>query len=383
MKRTLVLSAIALLLTIVSIGYFYFLKPTGGGIEQKTTAEEAKNKEETAMLTTNLIAAPGYVEPLSEEIEVGAEIAGKLKNVSVEEGEQVVKGQVLAVLENTDFETAIQTAQAQVPTLQRQKETSEARLAQAQVERERIYNGARIEERREAKSAFEQTLPNVENARREYERRLKLFDSGDISREEMERARTAFENAQKQSSTMRERFNVVNADARSDDLARADAAIKLAASQIREFDTQIVEAVARIREAESRLAKTIVRAPISGVILRKRLKTGEAVSPESPTGIVTIADTSLLRVRLDVDEIDVAKIREGQSAYVTADAYGERRFPARVAKIGQILGRKNIRTERPTEKVDTKILEVLLDLAPDQKLPLGLRVDAFIKTGDF
>jgi len=65
---------------------------------------------------------------------------------------------------------------------------------------------------------------------------------------------------------------------------------------------------------------------------------------------------------------------------VTTDAFGEQKFAARVIKIGRILGRKNFRDERPTEKVDTKILEVMLELAPGQKLPLGLRVDAFIAT---
>ena len=118
-------------------------------------------------------------------------------------------------------------------------------------------------------------------------------------------------------------------------------------------------------------------------MLRKRLKSGESVSPETPNGIITVADTSALFVRIDLDETDVAKIRKNQTAYVTADAFGEQKFAAKVIRIGQIMGRKNFRTERPTEKVDTKVLEVLLELAPEQKLPLGLRVDAFIKTDDF
>ena len=83
-------------------------------------------------------------------------------------------------------------------------------------------------------------------------------------------------------------------------------------------------------------------------------------------------------MRVDLDERDVAKVRANQTAYVTADAFGERKFQGKVIKIGQILGRKNFRTERPTEKVDTKILEVLIELDKGEILPLGLRVDAFI-----
>ncbi len=286
----------------------------------------------------------------------------------------------MLVLENADFEAQIVEAQSQIEILKRQKQTAEARVLQSQTDRARIENGARPEERREALQSYEQTLPNVAQATREAARREKLYASGDISREEFERSKRDLETARKQSGATRERYNVVNAAARSDDLNRADAAILLAENQAKELDASIKEAEARVKTAQANLAKTIIRAPISGVILRKRLKEGEAVSPENKMGIVSIADVSLLRVRVDLDETDVAKVRLNQSAYVTADAFGERKFAGKIIKIGQILGRKNFRTERPTEKVDTKILEVLIELAPGEKLPLGLRVDAFIKS---
>ena len=374
MKRTIILSTIAFLLTAFSIGYFFWIRPAQ--IEQKVSAENEPQKQNQSV--QNLVVAPGVIEAISEEIEVGAEIPGKIKQVLVEEGAQVLKGQTIAILENADFQANISTAKANIETLKSQQITAKARLLQAQTDRERIANGARTEERKEAKVEVEKTLPNIENARREFERRKKLFDSGDISREEMERAKTTLENAEKQLNAMQAKFNTINAPARQDDLAKADAAIRLAETQIREFDALIREAETRVRTTEANLAKTIVRAPMTGVILRKRLQDGESVSPESQTGIVSIADTSALRVRVDLDEIDVAKIKEGQSAKITADAYGEQKFSAKVVKIGQILGRKNFRTERPTEKVDTKILEVLLELESNQKLPLGLRVDAFI-----
>ena len=377
MKRTLILSTVVILLTAVSIAYFLYFRPNQIEIEQKTSAQKQTEKQQIA----NLISAPGVIEPISEELEVGTEISGKLKQVLVEEGDQVLKGQTIAVLENSDFQANIVSAKTQIETLQSQKATAEAKLLQAKTDRERTENGARREERQEAKANFDSTLPNIENSKREFERRKRLYDSGDVSREELERAKTVYENAQKQSETMKAKFEVVNADARKDDLQIADAAIRLAETQIREFDALIREAEARVRTAEANLDKTIVRAPITGLILRKRLKDGESVSPESPSGIVTIADVSALRVRVDVDEIDVAKIKIGQIGYVTAETYGTQKFSAKVVKIGQILGRKNIRTEKPQEKVDTKILEILLELEPNHKLPLGLRVDAFISAG--
>jgi HlyD family secretion protein len=130
------------------------------------------------------------------------------------------------------------------------------------------------------------------------------------------------------------------------------------------------------------LEKTYVRAPIPGVVLRRRLKAGESYSIETQdagrASIFTLADTSTLHVRVDVDERDVGRVLTGQTAYMTADTYGDRRFTGRVVSVGQVMGRKNVRTEEPTERVDTKILEVLVELDSGQRLPPGLRVDAFI-----
>jgi multidrug resistance efflux pump len=286
---------------------------------------------------------------------------------------------VIAILENSDLAAQVQTAKISIETLRQQKETAKARLAEAQADKLRIVNGARMEERREARAGFEQTAPLVAQAERELERRSKLYAAGDMSREDFERARRDFEIAQKRGLESSERYNVVNAAARNDDLAKADATIQLANSQIREIVAQIAEAQARVLEAEARLSKTIVRAPMAGLVLRKRLHAGESFSPENSTdGIITIGDVSTLRVRADVDETDVAKIHVGQLAFITAEAYGAHKFRGRVVRINQILGRKNFRTERPNEKVDTKILEVLIELEPNQKLPLGLRVNAFI-----
>lgn len=126
------------------------------------------------------------------------------------------------------------------------------------------------------------------------------------------------------------------------------------------------------------LEKTIVRAPINGRVLRKIRKAGESVSANGSTPIVSLGDLSQLKVRVDVDETDVSRLRENMPAYVKAEAFGDRKFTGRVVRIGQALGRKNVRTDEPTERVDRKILETLIALDPGQTLPVGLRVDAYL-----
>jgi multidrug resistance efflux pump len=128
------------------------------------------------------------------------------------------------------------------------------------------------------------------------------------------------------------------------------------------------------------LAKTVIRAPQDATVLRRHRRAGELVSPETGA-LFTLADTSRLRVRVEVDETDVARLSLGQAVWMRADAYGDRRFTGRVSRVGLALGRKQIRTERPTEKNDTAVLETMVDLDPGMVLPIGLRVDVFIQSG--
>ena len=159
---------------------------------------------------------------------------------------------------------------------------------------------------------------------------------------------------------------LIDDHAREEDQSFAEADLKLAQGQL--------------AEAEARYEKTFIRSPIDGTVLRKHHRSGESVSNSStvPDPVLTIGDRKTLRVRVDVDETDVSKVRVGQRAYVTADAYGTKKFWGHVVRLGQQLGPKNVRTDEPTEKVDTKILETLVELDPGSDLPDGLRVDAFI-----
>src|SRR5260370_1372172 len=143
----------------------------------------------------------------------------------------------------------------------------------------------------------------------------------------------------------------------------------------------VATARAQLAEARAYLEKSYIRAPSDGVILRKLRHNGESVSTQFDSPVITMADDSVLRVRLDVDESDVSKLRAGERAYVTAEAYGTHKFSGRVIRVGGILGKKNVRTDEPSEHVDTKILETLMELDPGQRLPLGLRVDAYVESG--
>ena len=92
-----------------------------------------------------------------------------------------------------------------------------------------------------------------------------------------------------------------------------------------------------------------------------------------------MGDTSVMRVRVEVDERDVARIKQGQKAYASADAFGDRRFTGVVSKLEQSMTPKRTRTGDPSEPIDRSVLEVLLTLDEAGGLYSGLRVDAFIQ----
>lgn len=298
----------------------------------------------------SLIAAPGLVEPISEEIKVGSEIVGKLRQVRVEEGDHVQRGQIVAIVSNDDYRSRLASAEA------------ELRLKEAELRR--VVNGARTQERQEAWAAVSETEAVLDHARSERARREALYRSGDLARADYERAEREYSVAEARYQAARQHFSLIDAPPREEDRTRAESQVELAR--------------ALVEEQRARLEKTLIRSPIAGVVFRRYLKTGESVkdSPEAP--ILSVGDPSIWRVRVDVDEADIDRIRLGQRAYVTADAFGNRKFWGRVVRIGQILGRKNVRTDEPTERVDRKILETLVELKEGQGLHAGLRVTAYV-----
>ena len=320
----------------------------------KTAEAASPAAADQAPITKSVVAGPGLVEPNSEDVKVGSELAGKLKEVLAEEGDHVKKDQVLAVLVNDDYKAQVDAARAQVH--------------QAEAAYQKILNGSRPQERGESAADMRQTEATEANARNDWERRQKLFEAGVISREELDHYRRDFSVAEQQYEAATQHFHLVDDRQREEDIASAKA--------------QLEGARAQLDQAEAVYSKTFLHAPFDGVILRKHHRTGESITNSSvtPDPVFTMGDMTGLRVRVDVDETDVSRVAVGQKVYCAAKAFGERKFPGRVIRVAGQLGHKNVLTDEPKEKTDSKILETLVQLDQGTQLPVGLRVDAYIQT---
>jgi HlyD family secretion protein len=346
-KKTPFLIAGVAFVLAVSLTVFSARTHKSGSAQTASAAQSAQ--------TGPLVAGPGRVEPVTEDIAIGSELSGKLRSVLVEEGDTIHKGQVLAVLENDDYRAEVSAAEAAV-------NTKEAALR-------KVVNGARAQERSEALSSARANEAVMINAFSEKERREKLFSAGVISREEMERAVRESNVARANYQESVEHHSLIDDHAREEDVALAQADLQLAKAQL--------------ADSQAKYEKTLIKSPVDGTVLRKHHRNGESVSNSStvPDPILTVGDKTVLRVRVDVDETDVNKVRVGDKAYVTADAYGNRKFWGHVVRVGEQLGPKNVRTDEPTERVDRKILETLVELDKGAEIPVGLRVDAYIIPG--
>jgi len=303
-----------------------------------------------------ILACPGRIEGLSEAIAVNAGIDGVLEAVDVREGEFVVAGQVIAKVSRAELAAELGAARAA--------------LEGARQARTRLLRGSREEERRRAAAEKVAAEAVVKQARSRHQRVAQLFQRGVFSREVLEESERNLEVAASTLHAAEMSEELIRAAPLPEEVARADADVRAAEE--------------RVRTVAARLEKHIVRAPISGTVLRCHLKPGESVSTAFPRPILILADITRLRVRAEVDERDVGRIFLNQRALVLADAFPGRRFEARVWRVSAAMGRKKVQTGDPTEKSDRDVLEVLANLEEKEPpLVVGLRVTVqFLRRSD-
>ncbi len=219
------------------------------------------------------VTANGYVVARTRA-SVSSKVPGRLAYLGVSEGSFVRRGEVIARLENSDYQAQVLQAEANVAT-------AEAQHIEAQADRDqRVRDAERV-------------------------RDIRAQSPGLISQQEVDGANT----------------NVATADAR----ARAAA-------------SRVTAAQAALRYARASLDNTEIRAPFTGTVLRKEAEVGEVVAPSVGGGltrgaVVTMADLTTLEVEVDVNEAYIARIRGEQPARIILDAYPDTSFAGRVRQV--------------------------------------------------
>ena len=241
---------------------------------------------------------------MNEEREVAAEATGILKEMHVDENDEVAAGEIIAVVNNAEQAARLESARAE--------------LALRQAELDRTINGARPEQRREARAALSEAQAALDFSRREYDRRLPLVKSGVSPKAALDKAVSDLNVAKARAQEAAEKLAAIEAGSRKEDLAAAKAQVSLARANV---------------TLASAFSEKTRWDPISGIVLRRMRLPGKSVSATPPTPIAIVGNVNGLQVRAEVDETDAARVKVGQRVEVLADAFPGKKFGGTVYRV--------------------------------------------------
>ena len=294
------------------------------------------------------VTSSGEVRPI-QLMNLTSEVQGRIEDITVKEGDVVQKGQVLVRLDPNQLESstdaqlaAFQSAQDDVRSSQSQVSAAQNNLAQSQ----QSLNQAEvaIDSARQsvitAQTEVDRAQVDVNAAQRELRRNEQLLESGVISRQTYDESKDRYDSARASLDSSRarlesQRIAVKDAQARlaSQQVAVRDArrAVDSAGISVSSSQSRAEQQAAVLRGQRSQRDKTVVIAPINGVIAEIPSKVGTfAVAGLSTTALLTIADMSEINVEVKVDETEIDKVAVGQKAKIKVDAFGDNELEGEV-----------------------------------------------------
>jgi HlyD family secretion protein len=281
----------------------------------KVTAEKVQKRT-----IIEIVNASGKIYP-EIEVKVSPDISGEITELTVQEGDSVKKGQVLARI------------YADIYSIQRDQAASGVAQTQAQVAN--------------SQAAIDALKAQLEQAQRTYDMQKKLYDDKVISRNE---------------------FNVAESNLKS-----SQANYNAALQGIRGGQASVQSARANLEKADKDLSRTAVTAPMDGVVSLLNVKKGERVVGSnlmSGTEILRIADMAKIEIRVDVGENDVPKVKLGDSALIEVDAYSDRKFKGIVTQIASSNNGAASQTALANTSNDVTQYKVYIRLLPESYMDL-------------
>jgi HlyD family secretion protein len=299
------------------------------------------------------------------EVIVSPQIMGRIIKLTVDEGSEVKKGDLLAELDPRELQASLAAAKANVASLQAQvneanhnytltDDSTGASLKQA----EATLTSTRAQ--------LEQARANLWRDQTDFDRTQKLFDSGVASAQDRDHAEAALKASE------------ANVKSLEDSVSAQEAALALARANRKQVDVrgaeiattlaQLEQARAAAAETETQLGYTEIYAPIDGVVSVRVAKQGEVVSQGSP--IVIVVDVDHLWVRADVEESYIDSLRFGQTLHV--------RLPSGDVLQGQVFFKgveNDFATQRDVSRTkrDVKTFAIKVSVPnPDRRLFTGM-----------
>jgi len=299
----------------------------------------------------NTVAGAGMVEPQTENISIGAPLPGIVTKVMVKVDQRVKAGDPLFQIDDRDRKAELAVRQAM--------------LADAKSSLARLEAMPRPEELPAAEAKVNEAKADWENWEQQWSRGEKLVTDRAISQEEfLERKQSAIQ--------ARERFNRAVADSNLLKAGSWKPDIQVAKSAVE-------RAAAQVQQAQIEIDRLTVRALVDGAVLQVNVRPGEFVGAPPGQALIVLGSVKQLHVRVDIDEYDIPRFVTDARARATLKGQSGDFFPLTFVRIEPYVVPKKSLTGDNTERVDTRVLQVIYAVETGGKrLFVGQQLDVFV-----
>lgn len=306
-----------------------------------------------AKLHDSAVGAVGLVEANTENIAISTAVSGLVTAVFARAGDKVRAGQPLFSLDDRELRADLQVRQ------------SELNLAQSQLEK--LQRLPRPEDIPPADARVQEAQANLRDANIQLELIESVKDRRAIREEDLQRRRQAVKAAEAKLEEAQAELHLLKAGAWQRDLEIARAQVALAGSRVKRVITDI--------------ERLTMRAPVDGVVLQSNVRLGQFAQTGSlATPLMILGGVSPLHVRVDVDEHDAWRVRRGAPAVASPRGNGSLRIPLQFVRFEPYVTPKKSLTGDSTERVDTRVLQVIYRIAAESSLLfVGQQLDVFLE----
>ena len=331
------------------------------------------------------VTALGYLKPKTEIISVSAPIGERIDALKIKEGDFVKQNDVLAYLDShNEAKAQVEYVKAQLKEIKEQIKT-DILLRMSQIEsaksQKQEIDAPKLLRIKSQQALINRLKAEEQNTFNTFNRYKYLHEQGAISRQELENKKLQWDSARE--NLKQSQLNLQQMQ-KSRELEIRSALTNINQAIINErrvlTHTPLKSIGASLRLAQSRLERTIVKAPISGQILKVFTRSGEAISEK---GILQIGDTSQMNVIAEVYETDIKLIKKGQIASITSPAF-EKDIIGSVISIGKLVYKNRVIGDNPASDADARVVEVKIRLENSKEVAnlSNLRVDVKINLGN-
>ncbi|MDJ0735032.1 MAG: efflux RND transporter periplasmic adaptor subunit [Nostocaceae cyanobacterium] len=315
--------------------------------ENKAIANESVPEVAPAMTVTT---APVETTRITRNITVTGTVAARdlipvlpqanglqIKQILVNQGDDVQKGQILAVLDDSILQTQISQAKADMESRKADVVSRQADLASKQAAV--TANQAIVQQRKADLAQAQARLQEAEKNLRRYE---KLAANGAISQQELDTRQTTVTTAREAVRVAQENIRTAQANVSS-----AKANIGTAQANISSAKANVKSSAARLQQLKTQMSQTLVRAPVGGIIAEKLARVGDVTGVPPQTQVVTVVGgsqklfsiirDSRLELRAEVPAIQLPQVKIGAAVQITSDVDSRIRLQGKITEIEPIV----------------------------------------------